>query len=119
MERFIKKAAIILALVSVTTVVFADRGTGKKSNKARTTLNITPTASSLKSTVMSNLKNGLSYKGSFLTTKHTTSAVITSNTMMTYQKGNTTYLLPYKSKMAVADMGQGYTGVKLIIRSKK
>jgi len=119
MERFIKKAAIILTLVSATTVVFADRGTGKKSSKVRTTLNITPTATSLKSTVMSNLKNGLSYKGSFLTTKHTTGTVITSNTLMTYQKGNTTYLLPYKSKMAVADMGQGYTGVKLIIRSKK
>jgi hypothetical protein len=119
MERFIKKAAIILTLVSATTVVFADRGTGKKSNKVRTTLNIAPTASSLKSTVMSNLKNGLSYKGSFLTTKHTSNAVVASNTMLTYQKGNTTYLLPYKTKMAVADMGQGYTGVKLIIRSKR
>lgn len=119
MERFIKKAAIILALVSVTTVVFADRGTGRKSNKVRTALNIASGASSLKSSVMSNLKNGLSYKGSFLTTKHNNNSVITGNTLMTYQKGNTTYLLPYKSKLAVADMGQGYTGVKLIIRSKK
>ena len=119
MERFIKKAAIILALVSVTTVVFADRGTGKKSNKVKTNLNITPSSVSLKSTIMSNLRNGLSYKGSFLTTKHVTNTTITCNTLMTYQKGNTTYLLPYKTKMAVADMSQGYTGVKLIIRSKK
>jgi hypothetical protein len=119
MERFIKKAAIILALVSATTVVFADRGTGKKSNKVRTNINITPSATTLKSTIMSNLKNGLSYKGRFSANKQVNNTVISSNTLMTYQKGNTTYILPYKSKLAVADMGQGYTGVKLIIRSKK
>jgi hypothetical protein len=119
MQRFIKKAAIILALVSATTAVFADRGTGKKSNKVRTTLNITPSASSLKGTIMSSLKNGLSYKGSFSANKHITTNGISSATLMTYQKGNTTYLLPYKSKVAVADMAQGYTGLKLIIRSKK
>lgn len=119
MERFIKKAAIILALVSATTVVFADRGTGRKSNKVRTNLNITPASASLKSTIMSNLKNGLSYKGSFLTSRNVSSSAITTNTLMTYQKGNTTYLIPYKSKVAVADMSQGYTGVKFIFRSKK
>lgn len=118
MERFIKKVAIILALVSVSTTVFADRGTGRKSNKAKTNLNITPSSTTLKNTILSNLRNGLSYKGSFLTTRHGNNAVITSNTLMTYQKGNTTYILPYKNKVAVADMAQGYTGVKIIIRSK-
>lgn len=119
MERFIKKAAIILALLGATTVVFADRGTGRKSNKVRTSLNITPSSVSLKNSIMSNLKNGLAYKGSFLTNKQVSNSVITTNTLMTYQKGNTTYLIPFKSKLAVSDMGQGYTGVKLIIRSKK
>ena len=118
MERFIKKATIILALVSVTTVVFADRGTGKKS-KARTTLNITSSPASLKSSILSSIKNGLAYKGSFLTSRQINNSIIVNNTLMTYQKGNTTYIIPYKSKMAVVDMRQGYTGVKLIIRSKK
>lgn len=119
MERFIKKASIILALVSVTTVVFADRGTGKKSNKVKTNLNIN-TANSLKSSILSNYKNGLSYKGSFLISKQTSgSSIISSNTLMTFQKGNTTYIIPYKNKMAVADMKPGYAGVKLIISSKK
>lgn len=118
MERFIKKAAIILALVSATTVVFADRGTGRKSNKVRTNLNINPSSASLKTTILANIKNGLSYKGSFLANRQVNNTVISSNTLMTYQKGNTTYILPYKNKVAVADMAQGYTGVKLIIRSK-
>ena len=118
MEKFIKKTAIILALVSVTTVVFADRGTGKKS-KVKTTLNINSTSATLKSSILSNIKNGLAYKGSFSAPRQINNSVITSNTLMTYQKGNTTYIIPYKSKVTVPDMKQGYAGVKLIIRSKK
>ena len=120
MERFIKKATIILALVSVSMVVFADRGSGKKS-KAKTTLNITSSSTSLKSSILSNIKNGLAYKGSFLASRQitTSNSVIINNTLLTYQKGNTTYIIPYKSKLAIADMKQGYAGVKLIIRSKK
>ncbi len=120
MERFIKKTTIILALVSVTGVVFADRGTGKKS-KAKTTLNINSSSSSLKNSILANIKNGLAYKGSFLATTRTTNtnSALTSNTLMTYQKGNTTYILPYKNKITTADMRPGYAGVKLIIRSNK
>ena len=119
MERFIKKASIILALVSVTTVVFADRGSGKKSNKARTNLNVVTTGStSLKSSILSNIKNGLSYKGSFLASRQVSNTVIINNNLMTYQKGNTTYIIPYKTKLTVTDSKQGYAGVKLIIRSK-
>ncbi|MES2850748.1 MAG: hypothetical protein V4685_16940 [Bacteroidota bacterium] len=119
MNRFIKKATIILALVSVTTVVFADRGTGKKTNKAKTNLNINTSATSLKSSILSNIKNGLAYKGSFLATRQVNNAIIINNNLMTYQKGNTTYIIPYKSKLTVPDVKQGYAGVKLIIRSKK
>jgi hypothetical protein len=120
MERFIKKAAIILTLVSATTVVFADRGAGKKSNKVKTNLNINTTANSLKSSILANYKNGLSYKGSFSINKQTTgSSIVSGSTLMTFQKGNTTYIMPYKNKMAVAEMKPGYAGVKLIIRSNK
>lgn len=120
MERFIKKAAIILALVSVTTVVFADRGTGKRSTKARTTLNINPSSASLKASILANIKNGISYKGSFFATRQSTnSPEAFSKTMMTYQKGNTTYIIPYKNRVAQADIKQGYTGVKLVIRPNK
>lgn len=119
MERFIKKASIILALVSVTTVVFADRGTGKKSNKVRTNLNIGTSATSLKSSILSSLKNGLSYRGSFVSSRQVNNSVIVNNNLMTYQKGNTTYIIPYKSKITVPDMKQGYAGLKLIIRSKE
>lgn len=119
MQRFIKKATIILALVSVSLAVFADRGTGKKS-KSKTNLNITSSSASLKNSILSNIKSGLSYKGSFLASRKIVSnSIIVNNNLMTYQKGNTTYIIPYKSKITTPDMRQGYTGLKLIIRSKK
>ena len=41
-----------------------------------------------------------------------------NNSLITYQKGNTTYIIPYKQKVALPEIKQGYTGIKLIIRSK-
>jgi hypothetical protein len=114
-----KKATIILTLVSVTMASFADRGTGKKS-KVKTALNITTPTASLKSSILSNIKsNGLSYKGSLLSTRKTGPNTVISSSLMTYQKGNTTYIIPYKNKVTIPEMKQGYTGVKLIIRSNK
>jgi hypothetical protein len=44
--------------------------------------------------------------------------VFSFNTLVTYQKGNSVYILPYKQKVLVADVQQGYTGTKLIIKMK-
>jgi hypothetical protein len=119
MQRFIKKAGIILALVSVTMVTFADKGAGKKS-RAKTAMNINTTSStSLKASILFNIKNGLTYKGSLLANRKVVSNTITSSSLITYQKGNTTYIIPYKNKVTVPEIRQGYAGLKLIIRSKK
>ncbi len=120
MRRFIKKTGIILALVSVTMVTFADKGGTGKKRKAKTNMNINTTSSpTLKTSILNNLKNGLTYKGSLLASRKIVNNTITSSSLMTYQKGNTTYIIPYKSKLTVPEMKQGYAGLKLIIRSKK
>jgi hypothetical protein len=116
MRSFIKKIAIITMLIGVVNVTFADRGAGKKS-KSKTILNIN-TATSFKNSILSNLRSGLVYKGTLLTSKATGNSIINS-TLMTYQKGNVTYIIPYKTKIAVPEMKQGYAGLKLIIRSKR
>ena len=118
MKRHIKKIVILVMLISVAGVTFADRGAGKK-NKLKTVLNIS-TGANLKNSILTNIKLGLTYKGSLLTTfRQTNTNTIVNSSLMTYQKGNTTYIIPYKNKIAVADMRQGYGGVKLIIRSHK
>lgn len=119
MQRSIKKASIILALVSVTLATFADKGAGKKS-KVKTAMNITTTATTtLRSSVLYNIKNGLTYKGSLLANRKVVNNTVTNNSLMSFQKGNTTYIIPYKNKMTVPEIKPGYTGLKLIIRTKK
>ena len=114
MNTFIKKLFTIALLTGIVSVAFADRGSGKK-NKNRVLLNISNTAS-LKNTISFNLKTGLSYKGSLLSNHQTVGSSIMNNSIVTYQKGNTTYIIPYKHKIVMPEIRQGYTGVKMIIR---
>jgi hypothetical protein len=118
-----KKTLRILLLTAVFTgqlfSSFADRGMGKKKNKVA--LNIKAPIS-FASSLKFNLRNGMKYTGSNLlrpsnsTTTNTTS--YSFNTLVTYQKGKSVYIVPIKQKVLVADIRQGYTGAKLIIRMK-
>ena len=117
MNTFTKKILAVCVLVSIVVEAWADRGVGKK-NKSKATLNITA-PSNLRNSVAFNIKAGLTYKGSLLNSHQTIGSSIMNNSLITYQKGNTTYIIPYKQKFTVPDMQQGYTGLKLIIRSKK
>lgn len=115
MKSFTQKLLTIALLFSLAQVAMADRGIGKK-NKSKTLLNIT-TPSLLRNSIAFNLKSGLSYKGSLITNETSLNNSIMSNSLITYQKGNMTYIIPYKHKIAVPEMKQGYTGVKIIIRA--
>jgi hypothetical protein len=111
-----KKAAKILFLITILTsqmfVSFADRGIGKK--RAKLILNI-KSPNKFSSSLNFNLRNGMRYTGS-LTTNSVTTSTNKFNTLITYQKGNSVYILPIKQKIFVADVRQGYTGTKLIIK---
>ncbi|MBS1496519.1 MAG: hypothetical protein JSU03_02530 [Bacteroidetes bacterium] len=94
---------------------FADRGIGKKS-KYKISLNI-KTTGSFSNNLSFNLKSGLTYKGSLLNNNlETQQSFIINNSFSTYQKGNTVYIVPFKQKILVPEVQQGYTGMKLIIR---
>ncbi len=45
------------------------------------------------------LKAGLAYHGSMIFDQQKTNNVIVFNSVVTYQRGNTTYILPYRYKM--------------------
>ncbi|MDB5279954.1 MAG: hypothetical protein JWR61_4909 [Ferruginibacter sp.] len=114
MKTFTKKLLTIALLFGIAQVAMADRGVGKKKNK--TILNIY-TPSTLRNSIAFNLKSGLSYKGSLLTSTQTVGNSIMANSLITYQKGNITYVIPYKHKIVMPEITQGYTGMKLIIHS--
>ncbi|MCW3094022.1 MAG: hypothetical protein JWP81_5091 [Ferruginibacter sp.] len=115
MNTFTKKLLAVTILFSIVAEAWADRGIGKKGNK--TVLNITA-PSNIRNSIAFNLKSGLTYKGSLLNTGKNLGSAIVNNSIITYQKGNTTYILPYKNKITVTEIGQGYTGMKIIIRKK-
>ena len=116
MSRFTKKLLAIAILFSIVAEAWADKGVGRKS-KNKTILNIT-TPSNIRNSIAFNIKSGLSYKGSLLNTRQTLGSAIMNTSIVTYQKGNTTYIVPYKNKITVAEIRQGYTGLKIIIRKK-
>ena len=93
-------------------ISFADRGVNKKKNKVVLNIN---SPNKFKSSLNFNLRNGLKYTGTILPN----SVSVTPSSfkyLITYQKGNSVYILPYKQKIVVADIRQGYAGAKLIIK---
>jgi len=118
-EPMMKKAKRILFLLMLSGIGFsamADKGIGKKS-KSRVALNINTGNTTLRNSISVNLKTGLKYTGSLLVNQQADGKSYLSNTLLTYQKGNTVYIIPQKQIIAVPEMKQGYTGMKLIIKS--
>ena len=116
MGQITKSILIIGILAGNMLMSFADRGVGKKT-KNKINLNI-PINTSLKNSLSFNLKAGLKYKGSLLTGIQKENGLLISTNIVTYQKGSNIYIVPYKQKIIVPEIRQGYAGMKLIIKSK-
>ncbi len=95
---------------------FADRGVRKKA-KNRVLLNIS-TNKSFKNDLANNLKTGLKFKSNYYLGNYVENNISISRSITTYQKGNTLYLIQNKQKIIIPEVRQGYTGLKLIIKSK-
>ena len=116
MNRFSKILLSIAVLFCIGNAAIADRGAGRK-NKTKIVLNIS-TPSTLRNSISFNLKSGLIYKGSLLTSQQTLGNYMMNSSIVTYQKGNTIYIIPYKQRIIMPEMRQGYAGFKLILQPK-
>ena len=116
MTNITRKILLLSILTGAMFVSFADRGAGKKS-KNKVVLNINTNNNSLRNSISFNLKGGLKYKGSLLTNTKQQNNSLISKEIVTYQKGNSIYIIPYKQKIIVPEIKQGYTGLKLIIKT--
>lgn len=108
MQKITRISFLIVLLSGQMFASFADRGIGRK--KARVSINI-KTPAAFTTNLNFNLHTGLKYTGSIVPSSNST-----QNTLITYQKGNSVYIVPFKQKIFVADVHQGYAGTKLIIR---
>ena len=110
-----KIALVILFACGVWLLALADRGGFVKRNKTHLNIAVKGT---LKNSIAFNLKSGIDYKGSFLLNTHQIGNAFVSDAFISYKKGNTVYILPYKQKIITPEYTQK-EGYKLIIRSRK
>ena len=106
-----KRALLLLVLFQGAIFLsFADRGVGKKSKTSKISLDIRYKSGNIENLGL-NLKTGLRYTGNIVTS----SKSVRTN-LVTYEKGNTLYIVPQKQKILVPEYQPGYTGLKLIIK---
>lgn len=93
----------------------ADRGGFVKKNKTQLNIN---TKGNLKNSIAFNLKSGIVYRGSELVSSSRIGNVMINETIVSYKKGNTVYILPFKQRIVMPEYSKD-DGYKVIIRSKK
>jgi hypothetical protein len=91
--RVLTRKMVTLLLVGTAIAAFATLGDGKSKGKKRSVLNnktmITPGKFSLKS--------GYQYRGSQVINQQKSNELITLNSIVTYQNGHATYIMPLKT----------------------
>jgi hypothetical protein len=82
-----------LFLIGLSVAAFATLGDGKSKGKKSSLLNSRPTITPGRFT----LKSGYQYRGSQIINQQNQNNTFTRNSLVTYQKGNMTYILPVKT----------------------
>jgi len=114
MSRSIKTILFFLLFSLATQIASADRG-GFRRKKSKVTLNIT-LHNNFRNSILSNFRTGgLTYTGSNLFSQQTIGRSIFENNLVTYKKGSTIYILPYRQKIVIPQFS-ATTGYKVVIR---
>ncbi len=89
----IRKVATLTLIAASAMTAFATLGDGKSKGKKASLLNNKTVISPGKFT----LKSGYQYRGSQIINQQRANNTVTLNSLVTYQKGNMTYILPVKT----------------------
>ena len=93
---------VVIALIAVSSIAsFATLGDGnKKTNK--TTSSLLSSRTSKPGTF--SLRSGYTYRGNQVLNTESQKRYISLNTTVTYQRGNTTYIVPLKKKVVLSNV---------------
>jgi len=94
-NHMLKKSLISFTMIGVVALALASNGGGDKKNATRGKAEYT-TARTMNGLTM---KAGPVFSGSRMYNTQRQSNMVMYNSVLTYRKGNTTYILPYKYKM--------------------
>ena len=97
-KRFIKRKIATAVLITVSVASFATLGDGSGKKFKPSTANLLSSKSAYSHKSFS-LRSGYNYRGNSVLSNNASNRFIMLNTVVTYQKGNTTYTLPLKKKV--------------------
>ena len=115
MKQKSKAILIFCSAFSMILFTYADRGIRSKSRN-NVVLNIN-TNKNFRSSLSSNMKLGLNDRGFSYVERQSERGIFYGSVIRTFQKGNTFYLIPNKNKIIIPEVKQGYSGMKLILKS--
>ena len=105
--KALRRIATVSFLAVTAFSAFAVLGDGKGKNPKNRSLLLNENSSIIPGSF--SLKSGYSYRGSQVININKTSRYINLNTVLTYQKGNTTYIVPVKKKIFITTTNAGFT----------
>ncbi len=97
LRKLMRQTLVSILMLAVVGLAFASKGGGGEKNKKEVPLktDFTP----IRTTSGFTLKSGTSFTGSYLLNTQKTSNYVSFNTLITYQKGNSIYVMPYRYKI--------------------
>jgi hypothetical protein len=116
-HSIVRKVASCFVLTAVAIITFGSSGGGggDKNKNRNFNKDFTPIRTSSGFT----LKAGPTYNGSQLLNVRKQKDVVCLTSVVTYQKGNTTFILPYKSKMTKATVKNNLNAFDVKIKLSK
>jgi hypothetical protein len=104
-QKIMRTCLFCAILFTVVALAFASKGGGDKKKNNTFKNDFIP----IRTTTGFTLRSGTSYTGNHFLTTEKTAKTFSYSTIVTYQKGNTIYILPYKYKVNVAMPVAGQT----------
>ena len=98
MRKLMRQTIVCVLMIAVVGLTFASKGGGgdkKSNNRIPLKTEFTP----IRTTGTFTLKAGPSYTGSFMLGQEKTKNYISINSLVTYQKGNSIFIIPYTYKV--------------------
>jgi hypothetical protein len=106
MRKLMRQAVVSTLLLAVVGLAFASKGGGgdkKKEKNMPLKTEFTP----IRTTGNFTLKSSPAYSGSFFLGQEKTKTTISFNTLVTYEKGNSIFIMPYKYKINMPGVTDG------------
>lgn len=102
LKPILKRKLATALLIGVSIAAFATLGDGGKKSVASRSKNLLSSRSAIYNYGSFSLKSGYNYRGNAFLNTASKSRYVMLNTVMTYQKGNATYILPLKKKLLLS-----------------